>query len=233
MIENTVQTLIDDVKEMSGQNSASDARIVRSLNFAADSYSRIAITASGRWRFDSANHGDLSRVTATLSPSESKLPLESELIAIRKVEMYVNGEWKVLLPIDERDRKTQSLETEYGTASETMYYDVDANHLRFYPQSNVSCTIRVTYLRGHPRFSVDNLTQSTGVIPIDDEYLALYAAKRIMIGTNDPSYTAIRNELAEMKEDIKDMYSKRDQDSPRRLTTKIPGAFLRSGRHNR
>lgn len=233
METNTVQTLIDYVKDLTGQTNATDAKIIRALNFGADNYSRIAITSSGKWRFDSKNHGNLPRITTTIDSSDNKVSLPTALIAIERVEVIEDGKYQVVHPIDIRDRQDQSLSTIYDTNGLPKFYDYDSRHLYFYPTSDTSRTCRITYSRAHPRFSTSNLTQDVGVVPIDEEYLAFFAADRLMIGSNDPSRAQVRNELQIMEENIRDLFSKRDQDTARRLKGKTPSVFMTRGRGRR
>jgi hypothetical protein len=233
MESNTVQTLIDYVKDISGQDNASDAKIVRALNFGADKYSRIAITSSGKWRWDSSNQTDMPRITTTVGSSDTKVSLPTELIAIELVEILEDGDYQLVQPIDIRDNDSESLSAVYDSAGLTRYYDYDSAHLYLYPVSDSSRTLRVTYSRAHPRFSTSNLTQNVGVVPIDEEFLAFFAADRIMLGMNDPARTQVRQELQMMEADIRDMFSKRDQDTSRRLKGKTPDVFMRRSRGNR
>lgn len=224
MQTNTVQTLIDYVKDLSGQSNASTAKIIRALNFAVDHYSYLRITANGTWKWDSRNHSDLPRVTATLSGN--KLSVENELVAIQHVEIYDNGLYHTVYPKDQRT-EVEPLDNVYNGSGIPKYYDYDSRHLYFYPTADQSYTVRVTYSRAHPRFSTDNLTQSTGLEPIHEEYIALYAADRIMLGMSDSARVAVREELRIKEQEIKDLASKKDQDTPRRLKGKIPSTFMR------
>lgn len=217
METNTVQTLIDSIKDLSGQTNLDNDKAIRALNFGADDYSRLAVFSSGKWKQDSPNSTGLPRITTTISGSNAKVSLPTELLAIEKVEIQVDGKYQPVDPVDIRDDKSISLETKHDTAGTPLKYDYDSGYLYIYPVSDVSRTLRVTYSRAHPRFTADNLTQATGVVPIDDEYIVLYATKYVMTGTNDPSITGIKNDLAVLKNDIKNAFSKRDMDTKRRL----------------
>ena len=233
MESNTVQTLIDYVKDLTGQTNASDAKLVRALNFASDHYSYLAITSSGKWNWDSSNQDDLPRITATIDSSTTKVSLPTDLIAIRQVEVTENDKYQIVHPIDIRDNQDHSLGTVYEAADLPRHYDYDSRYLYLYPTSDTTRTLRITYGRAHPRFSTSNLSQSVGVIPIQEEYLALYAADRLMIGNNDPSRTQIRNELMMKEEEVRDLFSKRDQDTQRRLKANIPSVFTKRSRGKR
>ena len=233
MQNNTVQTLIDYVKDLSGQTNASDAKIVRALNFGVDHYTYLAVTSSGKWKFDSSLNTDLPRITATITSSDNKVSLPTDLIAIDKVEVTEGDKYQVVQPIDRRDNQSEALETVYDANGLPRFYDYDSAHLYLYPTSDTSRTLRVSYSRAHPRFDASDLTVSVGTVPVHEEYVALYAADRIMIGTNDPSRTNVRQELQVKEMEIRDLFSKRDQDTQRRLKANIPSAFTRRSRGRR
>ena len=231
MQTNTVQTLIEYVKDLSGQDNASDAKIVRALNFAVDTYTYIGLTSSGIWQWDSRTQGDTSRVTATLT-TEGKVSLEDELVTIEHFEILIDGKYQTITPTDQRNEHNP-LSTIYDSTGKPKYYDASGRFLRVYPTPDQSYTVRLTFGRRHQRFSTDNLTAAVGVEPIHEEYIALYAADRIMLGTNDPSRTQIRNELQVKEAEIRDLFSKRDQDTGRKLKARIPTAFMSRSRGKR
>lgn len=218
MQTNTVQTLIDYVKDISGQSNLSTAKAIRALNFAVDHYSYLKITSSGRWKWDSKSHGDLSRVTTTTS--DTILELEDELTAIQSLEVLVDGSYQLVENVDQRDydRPLSTLTT--GTSYPT-YFDLDGRFIRLYPAPTGSWTYRLTYSRPHPRFSADDLTAETGINPIHEEYIALYAADRVMLGMSDSARTAVRNELTVKEREIRELASKRDQSTAIKLPMKL------------
>lgn len=218
MQTNTVQTLIDYVKDITGQTNVSDAKVIRALNFAVDAYSYIKITASGRWKWDSRNHGDLARVTATTS--DSILTLEDELSAVQSLEVLVGGKYQLVENIDQRDSNIPLSRVVTGTEYAT-YFDLDGRAIRLYPAPTGSWTYRLTFSRPHPRYTTSNLTADTGVEPIHEEYIALYAADKIMLGTNDSSRVAVRNELLVKEREIRELCAKRDQSRAIKLPMKI------------
>lgn len=230
---NTVQTLIHYVKDITGLDNASDARIVRALNFGADNYSYIAVTSSGRWRFDSPNQDNLPRITSSIGQSDTKISLPNDLIAIELVEIEVDGKYQLVHPTDIRENSEESLSTIYSSEGIPKVYDYDSRYIYIYPVSDTSRTVRITYSRAHPRFSTSNLTQSVGTLPLHEEYIAMYAADRLMIGTNDEMRNNIRKELEVMQGEIRDLFSKRDQDTPQRIKGKVPNAFTSRSRGRR
>lgn len=224
MVTNTVQTLIDYTKDLSGQSNATTAKIIRALNFGVDSLSTISLIASGRNKNDSRNHGDVSRVTTSVTAGTTKLMLETELATIQQMDILVDGKYVRVEPIDRRDNERVPLDNTYGTGR-PKYYDVEAGYAYLYPVPDTTYTIRLTYGRPHPRFTADNLTQETGVMPLHEEYLALFAADRLMIGSNDPSRAQVRNELERVRMDVVDLFKLQDQDRPMRLKPNLDSAF--------
>jgi len=219
MNNNTVQTLIDFIKDITGLTNTSDAKAIRAINFAVDHYSYLGLTSSGRWSWDSRLNTDTSRVTGTITTAGT-FTIESELSTVKHVEILVNGKYKTLKPKDQRD-SSDPLDTAYDGTGVPMYYDMESRHGRVYPLPDQSYTVRVSYGRTHPRFTTSDLSSAVGVEPMHEEYIALYASDRLMIGSNDPSRTQIRNEMEMKQAEIKDFCSKRDQDTPRRLKAKL------------
>lgn len=218
MEQYTVQTLIDYVKDLSGQTNASNAKIIRALNFGVDHLSVIKLMAGSKTNPDSSNNTDLSRTSVTtnsLTLSLSGGDLDNgEALSFRHLEIATGSTYTRLIPIDSRDSEYEYLQNQSG---EPTHFDIDGNILRLFPKPDASYTYRLSYGRVHPRFAVDNLTQSTGLLPNEEEYVALYAADRLMIGGNDPIRTQIRDDLAVKKVEIKQMVALRDQTANKRL----------------
>lgn len=237
MVQNTVQTLIDYVKDLTGLTNASDAKIVRALNFGVDDYSRQRVLSSKRFTPDSTNHGNIARVTATATNGTLSLDELEELIGIRQVEVLVGGSYQIVESSDIKD-ESMPLDTLYAGTGAPQVYDIRSNTLYLYPAPSGSMTIRLEYTRNHPRFTTDNLSQNVGVLNIDDEYVAMFAADRLMIGSNDPSRTQIRNELEMKKKEMKQTFGNLDQDHSKRVTVRSYAPFNRNafsrhvGRHN-
>lgn len=237
METNTVQTLIDYVKDLTGQTNVTTTKVIRALNFGVDDYSRQRVLASKRFTPDSVNHGNIARVTATATSGKLSLTSLPELIGVRQVEVLSGGSYSKLEAVDIKDESIP-LDTLYSGSGTPRVYDVKSNHIYLYPTPSSPMTIRVEYTRNHPRFSASNLTQDVGVLNIDEEYVALYAADRIMLGMSDSSRPAIRQELELKKKEIKQTIANLDQDHSKRVITKAQSTFSsngfsrHSGRHN-
>jgi hypothetical protein len=226
MVTNTLQTLIDYTKDLTGLTNVSNAKVIRALNFGVDSLSFLSLLASGRVKNDSRKHGDIPRVTTTVTAGTTKVLLEDELATLQGIDIYVNGEWVKMGTVDRRDI-SEPLDTHYGTGT-PRDYDVEAGHAYLYPVPDASYELRLTYGRPHPRFEESDLTLSTGIMPLHEEYVALFAADRLMIGSNDPSRAQIRNELALIRKDVIDSFKIQDESGSKRIKPKVNGAFSSS-----
>jgi hypothetical protein len=222
MIQNTVQTLIDYVKDLSGQTNVANAKVIRALNFGVDNLSIIKQLAGGKNNPDSANHTDLPRTTVTTSDATLSLSggdLDAgEMLTLKRLEILVDGRYEALEPIDALDYGYQSFE---GRTGQPTHFNPEGQIVRLYPESDGAYTYRMSYGRVHPRYSADNLTQATGLLPGEEEYVAVYATDRLMIGSNDPSRVQIRNEMTVKAQEVRDVESKRDQTRPMKLPMRI------------
>lgn len=239
----TLTTLNNQLKFISGQDSLSDTDALRLFNFAKEDYSHIALTSSGRWKFDATNHLDddldatYPRATATLGAGEESIPLETNQIMINQVNVTVNGKKHVLAPIDVRDSKNEALSARYATNGEPKYYDYDAQGLFIYPKSDTARTIEVLYSRAVADYEA--LSEDSGIIPGHEEYLVYKAAQKLGIKLSSQDYNRIENELIKWEGQnnsggkLREWFSKRDQDTPRRLKGMTPSVFMGSARPRR
>lgn len=226
MQENTVQDLINEVKDLTGQDNASDEKIIRALNRGTDRLSAIRLEIARKSGWDSRNQTDVSRVTTTTS--DTKLTMEDELLTLLELEKQnADGTYTALDPIDRRDSEYSALKNQSGSPTA---YDLDGRIIRPLPVPNGSVTYRLTYGRPHPRYTADNLTQGTGVMQTEEEFIVFHAADRLMIGNNDPSRTQIRNELTVMERNIKTLAANVDQATPKRMKPRNTAGANRFGR---
>ena len=227
----TLQGLVQHVRFLSGQDSLSINDATRLLNFARDDYDYIALTSDGRWKFDALTHENASNnatypiATATLNANTESIPLNSDFLKINQVQIEIDGVFKVLEPVDVRDDKSEVLRETYKTVGEPIKYDYDSHSLFFYPASDTARTVKILYSRVSPYFSTIDTTATVGIPRIHHEYLALHAAHRVTLKTNDPNRVQLRQELVEFERKIRDFYSKRDEDTSRRIKPKLDSPF--------
>lgn len=231
MENNTIQTLVDHLKFLSGSDTLTDEQAIRLLNFAVDDYSYIAITSSGRAKFDANTNSTYPRATTTLS--SGSVEIDNTFLAVNKVKITVNGKKVVLQPLDSRDYKDTDLSAEFSGTGVPKYYDWDANGIFVYPTPDTSYTMEIEYTRAHPRYSTSSMTASVGIPSIHEEYLVIHALHKLAVRNVDTTTRAeMRNEKENFEKRIRDFYSKRDQDTVQQLTGSVPSVFMR-GRNNK
>ena len=225
----TQQGLVQHLKFLSGNDSLAIEDATRLLNFAMDSYSYIALTASKRWKFDDQTNTDFPIATATLNSNEASIPLETTFLIVDEVQITnAAGDYVKLTPIDEANMdREQVLLTEYSTDGQPQYYDYDSHSLFFYPQASATRTVKVIYRRATEYFDTTDTTATVGIPRIHHEYLPIKAAYSLSLRTNDPNLPNLRNEVMmwEGTEDsggkIRNFYSKRDNNTTGRLKANV------------
>lgn len=224
----TYQTSLDHLKFLTGQDNLSDADGIRLLDFAIDSYSDLAMKSDGRWKFDAHTTTTHPIATANLVANQADYELDTNFLQIDRVEVFIDDAWRVLSPIDRRLDKETALSTLYEEASDPTAYDYDGNSIFLYPtpETAVTAGLKVFYTR--PVSYITELTDTIGIPRIHTEYLSLKGALRLTLRTNDQNRAQIANEVAIMEEAIKQYFSKRDEDRPRRMKPKVDGTFSRT-----
>jgi hypothetical protein len=230
MQQNNVQTLIDYAKDLSGQSNAATAKVIRALNFGTDSLSTIKLLAASKTNPDSSNQTDVSRSTVTTSDSTLGVYggtiAQDELVSFLGIEILgSNGTYTKLTPTDIRSDDYQTLQSQSGTPT---HFDLSGQLIRPLPAPDASYTYRLSYGRAHPRFSASNLTQTTGLLPLEEEYVATFAADKLMVGSSDPMRSNLRNDLVVLEGKIEKMVTSRDQITSRTLQATIAPAFSRN-----
>lgn len=221
MIQNTLETLIEEIKDLSGQTNASTAKIIRAVNRGVDRISVIKQLKASKTNPDSSNHTNISRANVTTSDIALAVSggtiSTGEVLTFRHIELLQGDQYIRLHPIDSRDAEYEYLQNQTGVPE---YFDIDGEQIRLFPKPNGLYTYRITYTRVHPRFTVNDLGGPTGLLPVEEEFVVMYATDRIMIGGNDSFRVQVRNEIASLQRDIENMVGLRDQSQSRRIKPK-------------
>lgn len=223
----TYETISDQIKFITGQDNLSTTDALRIINFALDAYSDIYMKADGRWKFDP--HTTLTNPIATtaLVANQSQYELDTDFLQIDRVEVLVNGVYKPLTPIDRNEDKENSLTALYQTAGTPTYYDFDGNSIYLYPAPSQSITSGLKVFHTRPVDYITALTETVSIPRIHAEYLAIHGAYQVSIRTNDQNRTQLQNQLLILENKVRDYFTVRDEDRPRRLRPKTEGAFIR------
>ena len=240
-----LQGIFQHTKYLSGQDNLNIKDFTRLANFAMDDYSSIVFSVDGRWKFDDSTRSTNPIGYTQLTSGDRNYQLDTNFLVINRVEVKIDGKYKVLNPIDERDYKDVSLETHFETDGTPKYYDYDGVNIKLYPSPDftdsgdnsviANNSLKVEHSKPTVYFDVADTTATIGIPRIHHEYIALKAAEKVMLKGNDPSITSIRQELVQwegLEEQgrlsggkIREYFSIRDKNTTRRLKPRIDTTF--------
>ena len=242
----TQQGLYEHTKYLTGQDALAFEDFVRLANFAIDDYSSIVFSCDGRWRFDDRTNSNVPDGYTQVVSGQRGYTLDAVFLQVQRVEFRdSNGSWRVLEPVDQRDWQNESIEQTFATAGTPRYYDFDGQQIKLYPAPDFSDTgdntviannsLKVEHARPANYFETTDGAVAVGIPRVHHEYLSLKAAEKVLLRTNDPSITSIRQELVkwEGRESngqmnggkIREYFTRRDEDRPRKLTTRVTSTF--------
>ena len=69
------------------------------------------------------------------------------------------------------------------------------------------------------------------MLPLHEDYVVMFAADRIMLGSNDPSKASVRNDLVVLRRDVIDSFKNQDEDKVHRMKPKLNSAFTTKFNH--
>lgn len=223
----TLQGVVQHVRDLTGQDALSIEKATRYINFALDDYSYIAITSDNRWKFDASTHVNssgnktLPRATYIYGANKESVPLNEDFLTVNRVSWLNNGKYYPLSPVDSKDDKKNNLSTVYESNGDPVKYDYDGHNLFLYPKPPNDITVKIEFSRAAPHFGTTDTTAEIGIPSIHIEYIAVNAAYKISFSTNDPIIARLKERKDEIEDDIRDFYSKRDEDTPHKLIGKI------------
>ena len=244
-----LQGIYQHTKWLTGQDNLSIENFTRLANFAMDDYSSIVLSCDGRWKFDDHTNINRPQGYTQVTAGQKHYTLDTNYLTINRVEVKIDGKWRVVEPIDQRDYKNQSLETTFEDNGDPKYYDYDGQQLILYPAPDfsdsgtvdeddpaVNCSLHVDFSRPASYFDTSDTTATIGIPRVHHEYIALKAAHRVLIATNGSAVTRIEQELVAWEGTerqgrlsggkIREYYTIRDENRPRRLKPKLQTSFI-------
>jgi|JI10StandDraft_1071094.scaffolds.fasta_scaffold12225_5 hypothetical protein len=247
----TLQGLYQHTKFLSGQSNLSIEDFTRLANFAMDDYSSIVLSCDGKWKFDDSTNLTNPQGYTQVTSGQKKYTVDTNYLKIRGVDLKVDGKWTVLEQIDRDEYKNQSLEEVFSENGTPKYYDYDGQQIILYPAPNFSdsgtvdaddpgatASLHVDFSRPAEYFDTTDTTATIGIPRVHHQYIALKATEMVMMSTNDPSISGIQNKLIawEGREQngqlsggkIREHFTTRDEDRPRRIKPKLHAAFTNS-----
>ena len=248
-----LQGIFEHTKYLSGQSNLAIKDFTRLANFAMDDYSSIVFSADGKWKFDDSTKTTNPTGYTQVTAGQRNYELSTNFLVINRVEIKIAGKYRVLDPIDERDFKGVSLETQFETDGTPRWYDYDGSNIKLYPSPNftdsgtastiANNSLKVEHTKPASYFDVTDTTTAIGIPRVHHEYIALKATEKVMLASNDPSITNIRSQLVSWEGleqqgrlsggKIREYYTIRDENTPRRIRPKVDAAFASSSGFSR
>jgi hypothetical protein len=198
-------------------------------NNALDEYTRLAISASGRWKFDDSNHTDFPEITTDLVAGQREYTFvndEEGNVILDIYRVYVKdseGKFKLIKPID-ADTETVDKSNYDGQDIEgdTYEYDKTANGilLNLVPQDGVIEGLKVSINREASYFEHSDTIRRPGIYGLHHKYLYLKPALDYARRNTLTSYPRIEMEVLRIEREIKDGLNRRAKDERRRLTVR-------------
>jgi hypothetical protein len=198
-------------------------------NNALDEYTRLAISASGRWKFDDSNHSDFPEIITDLVGDQRAYTFvndEQGNVILDIYRVYVKndqGNYVLITPIDP-DTETVDV-TNYDGQNTTGFsyeYDKTANAilLNRVPPTNVTDGLKVSINREASYFTYQDTTRKPGIYGLHHKYLYLKPALDYARRNTQTTFPRIEMEVLRIEREIKDGINRRAKDERRRLTVR-------------
>lgn len=200
------------------------------VNNALDEYTRLAISASGRWKFDDSNHTDYPEIITDLVAGQRAYTFTTDErgnVILDIYRVYVKdtqGNYKLIKPIDPDTANVDV--TNYDgqdTQGGSYEYDKTANAilLNLVPESNVTDGLKVSINREASYFTSTDTDRKAGIYGLHHKYLFLKPALEFARRNVLNSYPRIEMEVLRIEREIKDGLNRRGKDERRRMTVLV------------
>jgi len=196
-------------------------------NNALDEYTRMAISASGRWKFDDSNHSDYPEIITNLVAGQRSYTFTTDeqgnviLDIYRVYALDSEGKYKLLKPIDADTAHVDKSNYDGDNLTGDIYeYDKTANAilLNLVPQSNVTNGLKVSINREASYFTHTDTTRKAGIYGLHHKYLYLKPALEYARRNNLNSHDRIERQVLLIENGITDGLNRRSKDEKRRMT---------------
>lgn len=226
-----LEELIKDTKWWAGI-SVSDTDsypvedIVRNYNFNLDLAILKGMRYSASWEIDDTTYGDLQIGYNNLISGQDNYTLGSNMIKVQRVRVKDrNGKYITLTP----KNRWELSDSEIDSTGTPQYYDKTGNSLMLYPVPDYSITngIELQFIRSANYLDSTKLSVVPGLpVPIL-RWLSLMASLDYTEVNEMESRSAkIRNRIAELDLEAKEMYSQRDGDDVPNISIKRDNGFV-------
>lgn len=212
----TDQGLVEEARWLVGANTTSYplTDITRNVNRWYDRAVSLIFEADGRWQWDDPNHeSEATYLDDLVSGTQSYDLLVSHLRITRAEVKDQAGNWSRLFLIDQNDVHETLTDFE-KTDGTPRFYDLIGNKVYLYPAPNYSQaeSLKLLYQRGADYFLTSDTTKAPGFAGLYHRYLSLGAAYDYALKNNLAIRNRIKEEIAEMEEDMQSFYARRAGD---------------------
>lgn len=200
----------------------------RECNLAMDEVYNIIFKTDQTFQFDDNNSTDLPIATTDLNQNQTDYTFDVDHLKVLRVEVKnSNGDWTRIKEKDLKDIET-SIKDYRDTAGDPQYYDLFGTQIYLYPPSDTTVEggLRVHFQRSPSQFASTDTTKKPGFASIFHEYIPIYACWSYCKAKPDlqDKASSYKFRLMELKEEIKDYYSSRNEDTRKRMTPKYRSA---------
>lgn len=199
------------------------ATFTRYINEGLNRVASLIISSDGRWQWDDNNNTDFPIGTTTLVDSQQDYSFSVNFLEISRVEcLDVNGNWKLLKPIDQADIYDQSLTDFLKTAGMPQFYDKIGNSVFLYPKpSSTSVTttngLKVWFQRPPSYFAVSDTTKQPGFNSMFHRLVALIASRDYAMSKGLSNAKSLAELVQQGEDSIAETYMLRNKDEHIRL----------------
>lgn len=221
----TFQGIVQDIDYLLfGSSTATSpyaiADKIRNINRHLDETVSLIFQSDSRWKWDDDNQSDQPIGTINLINDQAEYEIAGETyLKIQRVEVKdVNGNFKLLIPIDEKDITNQALTEFRKTAGLPRFYDKMGEYIWLYPKpSSASVTttagLKIYYQRLPSYFTASDTTKSPGFVALYHRILSIGAALDYAIANDMATKVRILTPMLEtMRTGLKNYYSNRAGD---------------------
>jgi len=198
----------------------------RRVNSALEELVAMIINADGTWQYDDTNHTDLPIGTGTLVEAQQSYSFSQEFLEIEIVKVKdVDGNWKTLDLVDDKDFRSITLEDYFDTTGLPTHYDKEGDTIKLYPAPTATSVtlasgLKVHFKRTADLFTYDDTTKEPGLPSPFHVILAYMASIPFCMTYKKDRVNVYMDFVEKMKKEITKFYSRREGDKRKIINTK-------------
>jgi hypothetical protein len=192
-------------------------------NRACDQITSLIMSADSRWQWDDSNNTDLPIGTTALVADQQDYTFDTDHLKITRVELKnEDGDWQLLIPIDQVDIFNTSLTDWLNTAGQPKYYDKIGTSIFLYPKPDYAqaASLKVYFQRAHGYFVTTDSTKTPGFTSIYHRLVAFMASYDYAKAKSLTVEKSIKADMDEMKQSLEDFFAMRSKDEKIQLSSK-------------